>query len=187
MNQLSSQEKTPPTQEPALPTYKLSAKAGKIKATRILITLSGIAGGALLFLKLSMILGVVFFLASLVASTIYGEKTEPLRFASEEDYKIYKEEKRKAAQIAAKKNIESIQRMNLLPKQPKKSDNSPVSCPKCNSTQFHADKRGFNLGRAVVGTIATLGVGVVAGAIGKDKIILTCLVCGHSWPAGKAK
>ncbi len=52
-----------------------------------------------------------------------------------------------------------------------------VTCPKCGSTQITAQKRGFSMGRALVG-------GVVGGFIGSKKIILTCLVCGHTFKPG---
>lgn len=62
-----------------------------------------------------------------------------------------------------------------------------VTCPKCGSSQITAQKRGFKVGRAVA---TGLGVGVagalLAGAAGKDKIIITCLQCGHEWRPGRS-
>ena len=60
-----------------------------------------------------------------------------------------------------------------------------VYCPKCYSDSVSANKRGFKFGRAVVGGALTLGVGVMAGAVGKNKIEVTCLKCGNTWKAGK--
>lgn len=60
-----------------------------------------------------------------------------------------------------------------------------VSCPKCGSTQITANKKGVSVGKAVVGGILTGGAGVVAGALGSDKVIITCLKCGNKWQAGK--
>lgn len=60
-----------------------------------------------------------------------------------------------------------------------------VYCPKCYSTNISANKRGFKMGRAVVAGTLTLGVGLLAGAAGKNKIEVTCLKCGHTWKAGK--
>ena len=60
-----------------------------------------------------------------------------------------------------------------------------VYCPKCYSTNISANKRGFKFGRALVGGVLTLGVGVMAGAVGKNKIEVTCLKCGNTWKAGK--
>lgn len=62
-----------------------------------------------------------------------------------------------------------------------------VFCPRCHSTSITAQKRGFKVGRAVVGSALTggLDVAALAGGIGKDKIIITCLNCGHNWKPGK--
>lgn len=63
----------------------------------------------------------------------------------------------------------------------------PIRCPKCGSTQITANKKGFNIGKAVVGDLAVGAVGLLAGGIGKDKVIITCLNCGYKWKAGKRK
>lgn len=61
-----------------------------------------------------------------------------------------------------------------------------VHCPKCGSTQITANKKGFGLGKAVVGTVLTGGLwGAGAGFMGSNKVILTCLKCGKQWKAGK--
>ena len=60
-----------------------------------------------------------------------------------------------------------------------------VRCPKCGSNQIHSDKKGFSAGRAAAGTlIGGVFVGAVSGAIGKDKIILTCLKCSNTFKIG---
>jgi len=52
-------------------------------------------------------------------------------------------------------------------------------CPKCLSTFITANKKGFSLGKALVGGVFTGGIGLLAGGIGKNKIELTCMKCGH--------
>lgn len=59
-----------------------------------------------------------------------------------------------------------------------------VHCPKCNSDQIFAGKKGFSAGKAVAGAVLTGGIGVVAGAIGSNKVKLTCLNCGHVFKPG---
>lgn len=54
-------------------------------------------------------------------------------------------------------------------------------CPKCNSTAIHAGKKGFGVGKALVGTVLVGPIGLFAGGIGMKKIKLTCLNCGHEW------
>lgn len=59
--------------------------------------------------------------------------------------------------------------------------NSIACCPKCGSTSLSANKKGFGVGKAVIGAALTGGIGLVAGNIGAKKVIVTCLNCGHQW------
>ncbi len=61
-----------------------------------------------------------------------------------------------------------------------------MKCPSCGSVQLTANKKGFGLGKAIVGGVLTGGVGLLAGFIGSGKVKITCLKCGHAWKAGKA-
>ena len=60
-----------------------------------------------------------------------------------------------------------------------------VYCPKCYSTSLSANKKGFGIGKAVVGASLIGGFGLVAGNIGAQKVMVTCLKCGHQFMAGK--
>lgn len=60
-----------------------------------------------------------------------------------------------------------------------------IKCPKCSSTQIHADKKGYSAGKAAAGVILTGGIGLAAGAIGKNKVIITCLKCGNQFKPGE--
>jgi rubredoxin len=62
-----------------------------------------------------------------------------------------------------------------------------IHCPKCNSTQIVANKKGFSGKKAVAGAILTGGIGILAGTLGSDKIIITCLACGHKFKPGEGK
>ena len=67
----------------------------------------------------------------------------------------------------------------------KKDDDNVACCPKCGSTSLSANKKGFSLAKGAVG-VATVGVyGAVAAGLGKNKVLVTCLKCGHQWKAGK--
>lgn len=58
-------------------------------------------------------------------------------------------------------------------------------CPKCFSTNLRSDKKGFGVGKAVVGASVAGAVGLAAGNMGAKKIRMTCLKCGYQFWAGK--
>lgn len=60
-----------------------------------------------------------------------------------------------------------------------------LRCPKCNSTNLTANKKGYSAGKAVAGVVLTGGVGLLAGAIGSGKVDITCLSCGYKYRAGE--
>lgn len=60
-----------------------------------------------------------------------------------------------------------------------------IKCPKCGSNQVTANKKGFSGTQAVGGAILTGGVGLLAGTIGSNKVIITCLACGHQFRPGE--
>lgn len=53
-------------------------------------------------------------------------------------------------------------------------------CPNCGSRKLHIEKKGFSVGKAAAGAIAFGGVGILAGAIGNNKIKAICLECGKT-------
>lgn len=56
-----------------------------------------------------------------------------------------------------------------------------VKCPKCSSTSIHADKKGFSGKKACCGALLIGPLGLLCGTSGKNKIVITCLNCKHSW------
>lgn len=56
-------------------------------------------------------------------------------------------------------------------------------CPKCKSTNIQVmgnNKKGFSVGKAVVGGLLTGGIGTLAGFAGKKgKYDVFCMDCGH--------
>lgn len=58
-------------------------------------------------------------------------------------------------------------------------------CPKCGSTSLTADKKGFGVGKAVVGAWVAGPIGLVAGNINSGKVKITCLNCGYQFKPGK--
>lgn len=65
--------------------------------------------------------------------------------------------------------------------QPAVQDKIQINCPKCGSTQVNANKKGFDIGQALVGGVLTGGIGLAAGFWGSNEIRLNCLKCGHRW------
>ena len=58
---------------------------------------------------------------------------------------------------------------------------SQVACPKCNSTQITADRKGYGWGKAVGGGVLLGPIGLLGGFVGSRKVLITCLKCGHQW------
>lgn len=59
--------------------------------------------------------------------------------------------------------------------------NGVACCPKCGSTSLSANKKGFGIGKAVIGAYVAGPIGLVAGNIHSKKVWVTCLNCGHRW------
>lgn len=99
----------------------------------------------------------------------------------------------KVKEQAIEKQQKELAAKHELQERIKKMDQEGIAyCPKCYSTSLTANKKGFGIGKAVVGGIAgvatggTLGlVGLAAGNIGAKKVRVTCLKCGHQFWAGK--
>lgn len=62
--------------------------------------------------------------------------------------------------------------------------NESIKCQKCGSTQITTNKKGFSGTKAAAGVIIAGGIGLAAGDIGSNKIIITCLKCGHQFAPG---
>jgi RNase P subunit RPR2 len=91
-----------------------------------------------------------------------------------------------------KEQVRDKQQEGLVARQEQKNkirqmDNEGiVYCPKCYSTSLSADKKGFGIGKAVVGAAVAGPIGLIAGNINAKKVRVTCLKCGHQfWPSKK--
>ena len=60
---------------------------------------------------------------------------------------------------------------------------SMAMCPKCGSTSLSGNKKGFGIGKAVVGGFVAGPIGLVAGNIGAKNVQVTCLNCGKKFKA----
>lgn len=89
--------------------------------------------------------------------------------------------KEQAAEINRKKAEEK----RLLQERIAQMDRDGIAyCPKCYSVSLSAHKKGFGVGKAIIGA-AINPIGLVAGNIGARKVRVTCLKCGHQFMAGK--
>ena len=59
--------------------------------------------------------------------------------------------------------------------------NGVACCPRCGSTSLSANKKGFGIGKAVIGANLMGAFGLVAGNINAKKVWVTCLNCGKRW------
>lgn len=62
---------------------------------------------------------------------------------------------------------------------------SGLKCPKCKSAHTAIDRQGFGAKKAVMGAVIAGPLGLVAGAINKNKVKNSCGACGHSWMPGE--
>jgi hypothetical protein len=60
-----------------------------------------------------------------------------------------------------------------------------IKCPKCGSNQITANKKGFSGKKAVAGAVLTGGIGLLAGTLGSNKVMITCLNCGNQFRPGQ--
>lgn len=67
------------------------------------------------------------------------------------------------------------------------TETTEIGCPRCGSTQLTANKKGFSGAKAVGGVLLTGGIGLLAGTIGSNKVIITCLACGKKFKPGEGR
>lgn len=65
-----------------------------------------------------------------------------------------------------------------LIKEQRKQAEKIAKCPRCGSTSLSANKKGFGVGKAVVGAYVAGPIGLMAGNINARKVWVTCLKCG---------
>lgn len=112
-----------------------------------------------------------------------GIDLEDCRKILEEPYRKYYDENSEMLEEKRKKedDISKIRRANEENRESEKI----ACCPKCGSTSLTSHKKGFGIGKAVIGFGLTGGVGLAAGNIGAKKVRVTCLKCGKQFWAGK--
>ena len=61
---------------------------------------------------------------------------------------------------------------------------SVAKCSKCGSTSLIGNKKGFGIGKALIGACVIGPIGLVAGNFRAKKVVVTCMNCGHQFLTG---
>lgn len=56
-----------------------------------------------------------------------------------------------------------------------------MKCPRCGSTSLSGNKKGYGIGKGVVGAALLGPIGLIAGNIGSSKVMVTCMKCGYKF------
>lgn len=64
--------------------------------------------------------------------------------------------------------------------------NELAKCPRCGSTALSSNKKGYGVGKALIGVAVFGPVGLLAGGVGANKVVATCLKCGHKFKPGRS-
>lgn len=99
-------------------------------------------------------------------------------------YEVYRDELKR---IGLGESIKAQARLKGDKKAIESARENVARCPKCGSASLTANKKGFGVGKAVVGAGLFGPIGLAAGNIGAQKVRVTCLNCGHQFDAGKGK
>lgn len=110
-----------------------------------------------------------------------------LAFLNKEETKEYTEMvKIKEEKLALKKEQRELEYNNYLQAREERKNSKEACCPRCGSTSLTANKKGWSLGKGLVGAALINPIGGLAtGMLGKNKIIVTCLKCGKQFKAGR--
>jgi hypothetical protein len=65
------------------------------------------------------------------------------------------------------------------------SEDGRVVGPTCGSAQISVNKRGYSTGAGAAGCLLLGPVGLIFGAAGGNKVVITCLACGQEFSPGK--
>jgi hypothetical protein len=109
--------------------------------------------------------------------SIYAaDRDEAIRLANQQGIFVSKVEMVAIEEIPHKQNVSVV------------SDTSkpqPPCCPRCGSVNLSGKEQGFGVGKALLGGMLLGPLGVLAGAIGAEKIMVRCLVCGNKFSLPK--
>lgn len=116
------------------------------------------------------------------------ELQRKIAFAREKQKQLHEELSEKLAptqeqlaEIKRRKTVEKELEKQQMATEIKAQETDSVCCPHCGSTQFTANKKGFGIGKAAAGGLLLGPVGLLSGFLSSNKLVITCLKCGHQW------
>lgn len=77
--------------------------------------------------------------------------------------------------------IYALQREEFDNRKRELEESGAIHCPKCLSQRFDVQKKGFSLGKSVLGIVGFGPLGAVAGAHKANNRKYKCLDCGNEW------
>ncbi len=103
------------------------------------------------------------------------------------DFAYYKAslEKQQQELLMREQELEEVRRQNAqrqeqLYLQQKQYDDM-MKCPRCGSTSLSGNKKGYGVGKGVIGAVVFGPLGLIAGNMGSKKVIVTCMKCGYKF------
>lgn len=109
---------------------------------------------------------------------------QPISSKSEADLLYYQ------ASLKMQQEALYLQQQQFIEQQ--KQFASMVKCPRCGATSLASNKKGYGVGKGVVGGLIGVSIagpigliGLTAGNIGAKKIIVTCINCGKRFKVSK--
>lgn len=75
---------------------------------------------------------------------------------------------------------------NPIAQAPNVDSEAHVCCPNCKSGDVEVMKKGFSGGKAVAGVLLTGGIGLLAGTIGSNNVMLACKRCGKKFKSSES-
>jgi len=113
-----------------------------------------------------------------------GELNDPSEIQRRVQLKNFEMQSENLRLQEEQKNIQQkqLREQQKIRKQQEKEYKHMKKCPRCGSTSLSANKKGFGIGKAVVGAAITANpLGLVAGNLGAKKVRVTCLKCGKQF------
>lgn len=114
-------------------------------------------------------------------TSFIAEKNENSKMTKEDmDLAYYKASLQIQQQelLIREQELEEARRQTV---QQQKQYDDMMKCPRCGSTSLSGNKKGYGIGKGVIGAAMFGPLGLMAGNIGSKKVIVTCMKCGYKF------